>query len=463
MLRNNVVHRPCGVFRICSVQWTADAGLGEWGSPMANHLGRIAASEKQDTWQGPAIVGLTNVFADPDIERRYVSAAARHSRRRLSMFIAVAAVLWLVSAVLFLAPQPLGATAHPVWPSLVELSGITGFAAALARIRRAAAVEWIALGFGAFFAAAICLTLVEMPDAASGAIVMGSIALLYLLLPVRLTFLAPLVACSSGALIAAWSIRDPVPQPAAIAELLLWVWVVNLLGLMVLRGVRLSLRTQWAQSQTLLHMRTHDRLTSLPNRHFFEQALAREWIQGQRAAAQLSLLLINVDHFRLLNDCIGYAAGDACLKEIGATIEACLAGPGDLLARTGGDEFAGLLADTGEQAARAAAERIVTALRAAAIAHPCSPLGPHVTVSVGVATARPMKFHHGWELMALADRLLHAAKHDGRNRISQQTLGAAPPPAPPGGRRVDAATGSVGKRASTHARKPTRPASAPVN
>jgi hypothetical protein len=134
-----------------------------------------------------------------------------------------------------------------------------------------------------------------------------------------------------------------------------------------------------------------------------------------------------------------------------------------LLARVGGDEFAALLADTGEQAARVSAEQILTALRAAAIAHPCSPLGPHVTVSVGVATARPMKFHHGWELMALADRLLHAAKNDGRNRISQQTLGAAPPPAPPGGRRADAATGAAGKRASSHAKKAARAPSASVN
>jgi diguanylate cyclase (GGDEF)-like protein len=429
---------------------------------MANHPGRFTAAETQDAWQGPAIVGLTQVFADPDIERRYVSAAERHNRRRLGMFIAVAAVLSVVSAVLFLMPQS-AAIARPVWPSLVQLTVIAGFAVALARTRQAATVEWIALAFGISFAASICLALIELPDVAGGAVVMGSIALLYLLLPVRLAFLAPLVGCTSGALIAAWSIRDPVPSPASIVELLLWVWVVNLLGLMVLRGVRLSLRTQWAQSQTLQHMRTHDRLTSLVNRRFFEQALAREWVEGQRAAAPVSLVLVNVDHFRLLNDCIGYAAGDACLKEVGATIAACLTGPGDLLARTGGDEFAGLLADTGEQAARAAAERIMAALRAAAIAHPCSPLGAHVTVSVGVATARPMKFHHGWELMALADRLLEAAKHDGRNRISQQTLGAAPPPAPPGGRRADAATGAAGKRASAHARKPTRPASASVN
>lgn len=429
---------------------------------MANHPGRFTAAETQDAWQGPAIVGLTQVFADPDIERRYVSAAERHNRRRLGMFIAVAAVLSVVSAVLFLMPQS-AAIARPAWPSLVQLTVIAGFAVALARTRQAATVEWIALAFGISFAASICLALIELPDVAGGAVVMGSIALLYLLLPVRLAFLAPLVGCTSGALIAAWSIRDPVPSPASIVELLLWVWVVNLLGLMVLRGVRLSLRTQWAQSQTLQHMRTHDRLTSLVNRRFFEQALAREWVEGQRAAAPVSLVLVNVDHFRLLNDCIGYAAGDACLKEVGATIAACLTGPGDLLARTGGDEFAGLLADTGEQAARAAAERIMAALRAAAIAHPCSPLGAHVTVSVGVATARPMKFHHGWELMALADRLLEAAKHDGRNRISQQTLGAAPPPAPPGGRRADAATGAAGKRASAHARKPTRPASASVN
>jgi len=430
---------------------------------MANHPGRFAATEPPEAWHGPAIVGLTHVFADPDVERRYMSAAERHSRRRLAMFVVVAALLCVASTVVFLAPSFAAQVARPVWPSLLQLGGFAGFGIALTRVRHAAAIEWIGLAFGVFFAATCCVALVELPDDAGGAVVMGSIALLYLLLPVRLTLLAPLAACFSGALIAAWSIRDPAPSANAIVELLLWVWVVNLLGLMVLRTVRLALRTQWAQAQTLLHMRTHDGLTSVANRRFFEKALAREWVEGQRTVAPVSLVLVNVDHFRLLNDCIGYAAGDACLREVSTTIEACFTGPGDLLARVGGDEFAGLLADTGEQAARAVAERIMATLRAAAIAHPCSPIGPHVTVSVGVATARPMKFHHGWELMALADRLLHAAKQDGRNRIGQQTLGAAPPPAPPGGRRVDAATGVAGKRTSGHAKKPTRAAGAQVH
>ncbi|MEJ0047801.1 MAG: GGDEF domain-containing protein [Rhodospirillales bacterium] len=144
-------------------------------------------------------------------------------------------------------------------------------------------------------------------------------------------------------------------------------------------------------------MHTHDGLTGIGNRRLFEQSLAREWGEGQRTNAPLSVLLVNVDHFSLLNDCIGYAAGDRCLKEIGAAIGGCLTGPGDVAARIGGDEFACLLSDTGEQAARAVAEQIVTTLRAAAIAHPCSPLGPHITVTIGIATARPMKFHNGWD------------------------------------------------------------------
>jgi diguanylate cyclase (GGDEF)-like protein len=392
-----------------------------------------------------------------------MSAAARHGRRRLGMFVIVAALLCVASTVVYLAPSFGTQAARPLWPSLAQLSGFAGFAIAMVRVRNAAAIEWTGLAFGAFFAAACCASLIDLPDDAGGAVVIGSIALLYLLLPLRLSVLAPLAAGFSGALIAAWSVRDPMPAPTAIVEMLLWVWVVNLLGIMVLRTVRLALRTQWAQAQTLLHMRTHDGLTSVANRRVLEQALAREWVEGQRTTAPISLVLVNVDHFRLLNDCIGYAAGDACLREVGATIQTCLTGPGDLLARTGGDEFAALLADTGEQAARVAAEQILTALRGAAIAHPCSPLGPHVTVSVGVATARPMKFHHGWELMALADRLLHAAKHDGRNRISQQTLGAAPPPAPPAGRRTDAATGAAGKRSSSHAKKAARAPNASVS
>jgi len=430
--------------------------------PMANHLGRIMATDPPEAWQGPAIVGLTHVFADPDVERRYMSAAERQNWRRLATLIAVAALLSVVLTAAFLAPSQTTPTLHAIWPSLVQLGGFAIFAIVLSRLNGAAAVERAAMLFAVFFAATNCLELVALPDEAGGALVTGSIALIFLLLPVRLAVLAPLTACASGALVAAWSMRDPAPAPAAIMELFVWVWVLNLLGIMVVRTVRLALRTEWAQAQVLQHMRSHDGMTGVANRRFFEHALGREWVEGLRTAAPVSLVLVNVDHFRLLNDCVGYEAGDACLREACAVIEGCLAGPGDLLARIGGDEFAGLLADTGEQAARSAAERIMTALQAAAIAHPCSPIGPHVTVSIGVATARPMKFHHSWELTALADRLLCAAKQDGRNRIGQQTLGAAPPPAPPGGRRANVATASA-RRPTAQAKKPARSSKVPAS
>lgn len=420
---------------------------------MANNPGRGTAAEAIEAWQGPAIVGLTHVFADPDVERRFLVSVARQNRHRLVTLVAVAALLAVASTL----AGVFGSAPRPIWPGLLQLGGVAVFAMILTRLHGATAVERLALLFGVFFAVTSCIALFAVPDDADGALVTGSIALLFLLLPVRLAHLAPLAASASGALVAAWSIRDPAPPTSAIIELCLWVWVLNLLGIMIVRTVRLALRTQWAQAQSLLEMHTHDGLTGIGNRRLFEQSLAREWGEGQRTNAPLSVLLVNVDHFSLLNDCIGYAAGDRCLKEIGAAIGGCLTGPGDVAARIGGDEFACLLSDTGEQAARAVAEQIVTTLRAAAIAHPCSPLGPHITVTIGIATARPMKFHNGWELTALADRLLRAEKQDGRNRIGQQTLGAAPPPPPPGGRRPHPALPPVvGRRGALRPKKPTR-------
>ena len=174
-------------------------------------------------------------------------------------------------------------------------------------------------------------------------------------------------------------------------------------------------------------------MTGIANRQFYDQTLSREWNRCLAAGAPVSLIIADIDHFKLLNDCVGHAAGDSCLRDLAIILENTARRASDMVARTGGEEFAILLPEADENDARAAASRIAAAIASAAIAHPASPIGPYVTVSLGVATARPKDGFSAWELTALADRLVYRAKTDGRNRIRQQSLGD---PALPRARRL---------------------------
>src|SRR5207245_8278617 len=101
-----------------------------------------------------------------------------------------------------------------------------------------------------------------------------------------------------------------------------------------------------------------DALTGLPNRRHFDHALAQEVQWQRRHGAPLSLVLIDVDHFKSYNDRYGHPAGDECLRRVAETMAAVLKRPGDLTARIGGEEFASLLPETDAPEAAALAERI---------------------------------------------------------------------------------------------------------
>jgi diguanylate cyclase (GGDEF)-like protein len=391
---------------------------------MAHQKGLLSPDEPAEAWHGPALTFLTHVFCDPAIERRYLAAAATQDRGRLAGVLLLATLLSLAGAAGFVLP-PADAAPPMAWvPNALQTGVCLLTAAILLKLRRPRSLETLAFLFGVLFAAASCIVLALRPDDAGAAMLVGAITLLYVGLPVRLPILAPLMATLSGALIAAWSVRDPMPSAAAVISLCAWAWVMNLMGLMAVRTVRRALRVQWAQAQALHHAAAHDDLTGLLNRRAFDRALMREWANGQRSGNSLSLVMLDADHFQLQNNCAGHGCGDECLRDIAAAVESCLQGPGEIAARIGNDAFACLLPNTGEQGARGMAERMMTLLRGTAVAHPCGPQGPFVTFSIGVATARPVTGHSAWELSALAENLVSNAKMDGRNHIRQHTLGA---------------------------------------
>ncbi len=181
-----------------------------------------------------------------------------------------------------------------------------------------------------------------------------------------------------------------------------------------------ELRRRDAMQADLARLSRLDGLTGLANRRRFDEALSQEWRRAGREARPLSLLMIDVDRFKLYNDRYGHQQGDQCLRGVAATIAGCLYRPGDLAARYGGEEIAVLLPATHASGAADLAESILKAVEAAGIVHAGNPPGDVVTVSIGVATMNPRLsdiMGGGEELVADADAALYAAKHAGRNRF----------------------------------------------
>lgn len=166
-----------------------------------------------------------------------------------------------------------------------------------------------------------------------------------------------------------------------------------------------------------------DSLTGIANRRGFDQTLALEWQRGQRAQTPLSLLICDIDFFKLYNDSLGHPAGDLCLKKVAAALTAQLKRPADLAARYGGEEFVILLPDTTADGALSVARACRRQLACLAIAHPRAPAGV-VTLSIGVASALPSPASKPEQLIRHADLALYAAKRGGRDQVRE----AADPP-----------------------------------
>lgn len=173
-------------------------------------------------------------------------------------------------------------------------------------------------------------------------------------------------------------------------------------------------------NRELSRLSSLDGLTGIPNRRIFDDVLLREWRRAERRAAPLSVLLIDIDHFKEFNDHYGHQAGDDCLRRVAAALAASLRRPSDLAARYGGEEFGIVLAETDAQGAQSVARLALESVRALKIAHKGSRTEAVVTISIGVATAAPQRGDDaGWQtLLAAADAALYDAKHGGRNRVA---------------------------------------------
>jgi diguanylate cyclase (GGDEF)-like protein/PAS domain S-box-containing protein len=160
-----------------------------------------------------------------------------------------------------------------------------------------------------------------------------------------------------------------------------------------------------------------DGLTSLANRRAFDASLASEWRRATRANAPLSLLMVDIDHFKQYNDSFGHQGGDQCLVIVAQTLADSVCRVEDCPARYGGEEFAVILPNTDEAGVAIVAETIRANIEKRAIRHPLSSVGPHVTVSIGRATVIPKANDNLAKIISLADMALYQAKSLGRNRV----------------------------------------------
>jgi len=171
------------------------------------------------------------------------------------------------------------------------------------------------------------------------------------------------------------------------------------------------------RSRDLLERLTlQDHLTGIGNRRRFDDALDLEWQRAARAQAPLSLIAIDIDHFKAYNDHYGHPGGDQCLVQVARTLAASAARPGDLVARCGGEEFACLLPATDSAGALRLAGQMCSAIADLGLEHAQSPTHCHVTISLGVGTLTPQAHEPAQSLVDMADAALYAAKSTGRNR-----------------------------------------------
>jgi len=170
-------------------------------------------------------------------------------------------------------------------------------------------------------------------------------------------------------------------------------------------------------NQELQRLASVDGLTQIFNRRSFDEYLQSEWKRLGREQAPLSLILCDIDFFKVYNDTYGHPAGDECLRQVAKIIRQAAKRPADLVARYGGEEFAVILPNTEVEGALHLAEVIRLSVKALSIVHTGSQVSEYVTLSLGVACVIPSSESSPEELINDADKALYKAKVAGRDRV----------------------------------------------
>lgn len=170
------------------------------------------------------------------------------------------------------------------------------------------------------------------------------------------------------------------------------------------------------QAQQLSILSQQDALTGLANRRYLDEVLENEWRSAIRHKLPITIMMIDIDFFKLYNDALGHIQGDQCLRRIAILLGSISSRSGDLAARYGGEEFLLLFSVTDKDQALILVQQLMELVRNIGIIHPKSTVSKHVTISVGVATMVPHLNDNLSEFISRADHALYTAKSNGRNQ-----------------------------------------------
>lgn len=172
-----------------------------------------------------------------------------------------------------------------------------------------------------------------------------------------------------------------------------------------------------ANNQRLAQQSSMDELTGLANRRRFYEALVTEWQRAARSSTPLSLLMVDIDHFKQFNDNYGHVAGDECLRRVAGVLEQCVRRAGEMVARYGGEEFVLLLPGADLAHACETAQKCLELMEKEVMPHIASPTADHVTISIGVACLLPDATLEPASMVNAADAAMYRAKTAGRARF----------------------------------------------
>jgi len=171
------------------------------------------------------------------------------------------------------------------------------------------------------------------------------------------------------------------------------------------------------QKEILMKLSTTDALTKISNRRAFDEYIERAWEDARKKGHYVSVMMMDVDRFKMYNDHFGHIVGDNCLVSIADTISAKFQRRGDMFARFGGEEFVAVVINEPGDDVQKFAESIRESIEALRIANPRNKHNPYITMSIGLASRIPMEDDNPYSLIELADAALYAAKQSGRNRV----------------------------------------------
>jgi diguanylate cyclase (GGDEF)-like protein len=368
-------------------------------------------------------------LADPDLERQFLLSYRAAARRwiRVSLVVALSTVLGfaVIDHWLLVGPR----LARPdIWrfglqlPLVLIMMVLTTPRLYLRWYQPAIQVAAPLFGVGTVLMA-VEATPAQLPLVAARLL----LAAFYFYFMLGLTFSAALR--SNLLLIAAYAtaaVAGVIAAPVATYSLFL-LFCANLIGGAGCYALEYANRVAFLERRRLAEVATHDGLTGLLNRAALEEQARSLWQHARLALLPVSVMLIDIDHFKAYNDRYGHQAGDRCLKEVAAAIRAAAPRrPLDVVARYGGEEIIAILVGGDRTDVSAAAERVLKAVANLGIAHGGSDTRPYLTVSVGVTTVDPGGAYSHEHAVRLADVALYASKARGRDGWSFHESPAEP-------------------------------------